>query len=130
MAGRSASSARGRASTSSSVTTRSCWPRSPARASTTASGRSSAGSPTDRARMRRRRWMLAGAAAVAVAAGVLAFVLGRPAHKVPPPPERGLEIGLQDNAVFLERRYYDREAALGQARQLGVTWMRTNLLWS
>jgi hypothetical protein len=74
--------------------------------------------------------MLAGAVAVAVAAGVLALVFGQPSHKAPSAPERGLEIGLQDNAVFLERRYYDREAALGQARQMGVTWMRTNLLWS
>ena len=43
---------------------------------------------------------------------------------------RGLEIALQDNAVFLERNYYDRALAFRQARELGVSWMRTNLLWS
>src|SRR5436190_3884480 len=83
--------------------------------------------------MTRRRWTVAaaGLAAVAVAA-VLAVVLPHGGGPEAPAPasRRGLEIGLQDNAVFLERRYYDRTAAFGQARQLGVTWMRTNVLWS
>jgi hypothetical protein len=84
--------------------------------------------------MTRRRSVLAGLglAAVAVAVVVAALVSGGGGggHKAPVPVERGLEIGLQDNAVFLERRYYDRERAFDQARQLGVSWMRTNLLWS
>src|SRR2546423_2185294 len=84
--------------------------------------------------MTRRRWMAAaaGLAAVAVAV-VLAVVLphgGARGPRAPVPAKRGLEIGLQDNAVFLERQYYERTAAFGQARQLGVTWMRTNVLWS
>jgi hypothetical protein len=74
--------------------------------------------------------MLAAGAAAAVVAVVLVAVLHGPSRKAPPRAERGLEIALQDNAVFLERRYYDRQVAFGQARQLGVTWMRTNLLWS
>jgi hypothetical protein len=74
--------------------------------------------------------LLAAVAALVAGATVLALVVGGPSHKAPAPAEQGLEIGIQDNAVFLERRYYDREAALGQARQMGVTWMRTNLLWS
>src|SRR4051812_47275061 len=84
--------------------------------------------------MTRRRSVLAGLglAAVAVAVVVAALVSGGGGarHKTPAPVERGLEIGLQDNAVFLERRYYDRDRAFDQARQLGVSWMRTNLLWS
>src|SRR5947209_1529465 len=86
--------------------------------------------------MSRRRWILAGAAGVgAVAAIVVAVLLisgggGGPTREVKPRGERGLEIALQDNGVFLERRYYHRETALGQARQMGVSWMRTNLLWA
>src|SRR3954471_221301 len=84
--------------------------------------------------MTRRRWMVAaaGLAALAVAV-VLAVVLpggGGRGPRPPAPAKRGLEIGLQDNGVFLERSYYDRAAAFGQARQLGVSWMRTSVLWS
>ncbi|MFL5885123.1 MAG: beta-galactosidase [Thermoleophilaceae bacterium] len=85
--------------------------------------------------MRRRRWILAGAAGAALLAIVLVLVLsGGGGHERRPPPkpraDHGLEIALQDNAVFLERKYYDRDVALGQARQMGVSWMRTNLLWA
>src|SRR6476646_5465733 len=82
--------------------------------------------------MSRRRWIAAGAgalAAIAVAA-VLVLVSQEGGHKAPPHVERGLEIALQDNGVFLERSYYDRATAFGQARQLGVSWMRTNVLWA
>ena len=100
--------------------------------------------------------MAAAAAVLVVAAGVvLALALGRGNRRGPAPTARskphpqavapgaerrrtahrasglhGLEIALQDNAVFLERGYYDRDVAFRQARELGVTWMRTNLLWS
>lgn len=83
--------------------------------------------------MTRRRWIAAGAALAAIAVGIAAVVLltgGGPSRRAGPPAERGLEIALQDNAVFLERRYYDRHAALLQARQMGVSWMRTNVLWA
>src|SRR4051794_4053808 len=43
---------------------------------------------------------------------------------------RGMEIGLQDDAVFLYQSYYNRDVALQQARQLGVTRLRVNVLWS
>ena len=42
---------------------------------------------------------------------------------------RGMEIGLQDDAVFLYQSYYNRDVALQQARQLGVTRLRVNVLW-
>jgi hypothetical protein len=43
---------------------------------------------------------------------------------------RGMEVGLQDDAVFLYQSYYNRDLALQQARQLGVTWLRVNVLWN
>src|SRR4051812_9779903 len=42
----------------------------------------------------------------------------------------GMEIGLQDDAVFVYQQYYDRDLALDQARQLGVTRLRVNVLWN
>jgi hypothetical protein len=104
--------------------------------------------------MGRRRWIAAGAAAlVALAVVVAVLASGGGSKKSPTTPQAGpqapareapkggrrkrgeraqagLEIAVQDNAVFLERHYYDRDAAFRQARGLGVTWMRTNLLWS
>lgn len=47
------------------------------------------------------------------------------AHAAP-----GMEVGLQDDAVFLYQSYYNRDTALQQARQLGVTRLRVNILWS
>ena len=46
------------------------------------------------------------------------------AHAAP-----GMEVGLQDDAVFLYQNYYSRDTALDQARQLGVTRLRVNVLW-
>jgi hypothetical protein len=46
------------------------------------------------------------------------------AHAAP-----GMEVGLQDDAVFLYQNYYNRDVALDQARQLGVTRLRVNVLW-
>jgi hypothetical protein len=46
------------------------------------------------------------------------------AHAAP-----GMEVGLQDDAVFLYQNYYNRDTALDQARQLGVTRLRVNVLW-
>jgi hypothetical protein len=41
-----------------------------------------------------------------------------------------LEVALQDDAVFLQRSYYDRETALAQAQQMGVTRLRVLVLWA
>ena len=43
---------------------------------------------------------------------------------------RNMEFGLQDDPVFVDQAYYDRERALEQARALGVTWIRANVSWS
>jgi|SRR5947209_4651686 len=43
---------------------------------------------------------------------------------------RHFEVALQDNAVFLHRYYYDRDLALRQATELGVSWLRVTLIWS
>src|SRR4051794_13799427 len=49
----------------------------------------------------------------------------RPAHAA-----YGMELALQDDAVLLQRLYYDRDRALDQIRGLGVSRVRSNLLWS
>jgi hypothetical protein len=41
-----------------------------------------------------------------------------------------LEVALQDDAVFLNRDYYDRETALNQAQSLGVTRLRVLVIWN
>ena len=66
------------------------------------------------------------ARAVAVAL-ITATTLGAAAtaHAAP-----GMEVGLQDDAVFLYQSYYNRDTGLQQARQLGVTRLRVNILWS
>jgi len=43
---------------------------------------------------------------------------------------RGMEVGLQDDAVFLYQSYYNRDLGLQQAKQLGVTRLRVNVLWN
>jgi hypothetical protein len=41
-----------------------------------------------------------------------------------------MDIALQDDAVFLKRDYYDRDTALKQAQDLGVTRLRTLVIWN
>jgi hypothetical protein len=41
-----------------------------------------------------------------------------------------MEVALQDDAVFLQRAYYDRDNAFAQARALGVTRLRVNMPWA
>jgi len=70
------------------------------------------------------RWGLLLAAVVAVAIGASASS-----------PERatargGLEIGLQDDGVFLDHRYFSRTKALDRAKQLKVTYIRVLAHWS
>jgi Cellulase (glycosyl hydrolase family 5) len=43
---------------------------------------------------------------------------------------RGMEIAVQDDSVFLNQAYYDRGRALQQARDMKVTTIRANLIWS
>jgi hypothetical protein len=63
---------------------------------------------------------------VGVVASTLATVLIASAAAQAAP---GMEVGLQDDAVFLYQSYYNRDVALQQARQLGVTRLRVNVLW-
>jgi hypothetical protein len=62
------------------------------------------------------------AAALAVATSLGAATSAHAAH--------GMEVGLQDDAVFLYQSYYNRDLGLQQARQLGVTRLRVNVLWN
>jgi len=64
------------------------------------------------------------AAAAALAAVAAAGVATPPAHAA-----KRMEIGLQDDPVLVDGAYYDRERALKQARQLGVTRIRVNVSW-
>jgi cellulase (glycosyl hydrolase family 5) len=66
-----------------------------------------------------------------VLAGLAAFLLTRDDDRGTEPRARaGLELALQDNAVLLERRYFDRERAFERARELGVTWIKVPVIWS
>lgn len=38
-------------------------------------------------------------------------------------------MALQDNAVLMERHYYDRERAFDRLRELGVSWIRVPVIW-
>jgi hypothetical protein len=63
---------------------------------------------------------------VAVALAVAACAVAAPAASAAP----GMEVALQDDPVFLQRDYYDRDRALAQARDMGVTRLRVNLGWA
>jgi hypothetical protein len=54
-----------------------------------------------------------------------AFAVAAPAQAAP-----GMEIALQDDPIFLHRHYYDRDRALAQAREMGVTRLRVTLGWA
>jgi hypothetical protein len=61
--------------------------------------------------------------AVLAAAGVL--IPASSAHAA-----RHMEVALQDDQVFLNRSYYDRDRAFRRARELGVTRLRVNFIWA
>src|SRR3954453_20371990 len=41
-----------------------------------------------------------------------------------------LEVALQDDAVFLQRAYYDRDGPCAQAQQMGARRLRVLALWA
>ena len=43
---------------------------------------------------------------------------------------RGMEVAIQDDQVLVNRVYYDRDKALGQAEDLQVSRIRVNLRWA
>jgi hypothetical protein len=62
----------------------------------------------------------------ALLALALAFVLpAASAHAAPK-----MEMAVQDDPVFLTESYYDRERALQQARDLGISRIRANVNWA
>ena len=63
--------------------------------------------------------------ALALACAAAALAAAPAAHAA-----RGMELALQDDPVFLQRDYYDRDLALAQARELGVTRLRVSLGWA
>jgi hypothetical protein len=65
-------------------------------------------------------------AVAAIAALACLFLVVSPrAHAA-----RGMEVALEDEPVFLNQFYYNRDQAFQQARQLGVSWLRVNVGWS
>ena len=42
----------------------------------------------------------------------------------------GMELALQDDAVFVDQRWMERDTALDHAVELGATRIRVNVLWA
>src|SRR5215211_401337 len=55
----------------------------------------------------------------------LTFALPARAHAA-----AGMEFALQDDAVFVDQRWMERDVALDHAVELGATRIRVNLLWA
>src|SRR3954451_2736839 len=68
------------------------------------------------------RSLLAGVSLLTFA---LALALPARAHAA-----AGMELALQDDAVFVDQRWMERDIALDHAVELGATRIRVNLLWS
>jgi hypothetical protein len=64
-------------------------------------------------------------AGVSLLAFALALALPARAHAA-----AGMELALQDDAVFVDQRWMERDVALDHAVELGATRIRVNLLWS
>jgi hypothetical protein len=60
---------------------------------------------------------------IALVIGVLALPAGANAAS-------DMEFALQDDSVFVTNAYYGRDRAMNKARDLGVTHIRVNVLWS
>src|SRR3954464_11525363 len=56
---------------------------------------------------------------------VLAIALPARAHAA-----AGMELALQDDAVFVDQRWMERDTALDHAVDLGATRIRVNVLWA
>src|SRR4051812_24180173 len=54
-----------------------------------------------------------------------ALVLAAPAHA-----SRSMEIGLQDDAVFVDQAGIGRTAGFARAQEIGVTTIRANMIWA
>jgi hypothetical protein len=63
-------------------------------------------------------------------AALLALVVCALAAPATSHAAKGMEVALQDDPVFLHRDYYDRDRALAQAREMGVTRLRVSLGWA
>lgn len=59
------------------------------------------------------------------AAFLAAFAVAAPAQAA-----NQMELALQDDPIFLHRHYYERDLALAQAREMGVTRLRVSLGWA
>jgi hypothetical protein len=62
---------------------------------------------------------------VAIVTALASLAVAAPASA-----DRALEIAIQDDPVFLHRHYYDRDRALAQAREMGVTRLRVHVGWA
>ena len=67
-----------------------------------------------------------GRALVALACTTLVVLAMAPAANA----AKGMELALSDDGVFLARHYYDRDRALQNARELGVTRLRVFVNWA
>jgi hypothetical protein len=70
------------------------------------------------------RSLIAGLSLLAL---TLALTSARPA---PAHAAAGMELALQDDAVFVDQRWMERDVALDHAVELGATRIRVNVLWA
>src|SRR4051794_27918530 len=73
----------------------------------------------------RRRTKTLGWAAVAAAVGVGALGVTSSAQAA-----KGLEVQVQDDAIFLNQQYYNRQTAFAQSKAMGATVIRSNIIWA
>ena len=74
--------------------------------------------------------LAAAVAAVAIVLAVLASGGGEPGRPGGAGAAPGMEVALQDDAVFTHRYYYDRDRAFAQARALSAGWLRITIVWA
>ena len=70
------------------------------------------------------RFLLAGLSLLTL---TLALTSARPASAH---AAAGMELALQDDAVFVDQRWMERDRALDHAVELGATRIRVNVLWA
>ena len=68
-------------------------------------------------------------ALAALSAALLSLALAIALASAPAHAAKRMELALEDDGVFVDRAFYDRERALSQARALGITRIRANVIW-
>ena len=67
---------------------------------------------------------------LAAGLSLLTLALALLARPAPRARRRGMEFALQDDAVFVDQRWMERDIALDHAVELGTKRIRVNVLWA